>query len=598
MSRVFQSAFGQAGRAMGSFDKANQRVNDVLNSTGTIATTVGAGILAPLGLALNEAVKFEDSLSGVAKQLSLRQGSQGLKVVGQQIQDTAAYLASTPEDAAKLYAELAAGGAAKKELNTMARLAGRMGVAFDITAGQAGENFIKVRNVLNSTTKSTEQLMNAVNFLADNTAAKGDQLVTFFTSGGGAASRALKISAENAAAIGATYISMGKSGEEAATIVERLTKTLRNQDKAAGKIFAAKGGGIAGVIAALQQGGKLKGAARFEFFKAFGEYGIEVENLATNLTELNKNLGMVADTGKFSGSVLNEFQNRSQTAAFRIAQAKTNLQNFAIEAGTGLIPVLTDLLKMVTPVIRSMTTWARENPKLTATIAKGALVVGTLITGLGLVAKVMAVVNAVMYANPIGLVIAGVAALAAGAYLVYKNWGGITKWFGNLWNGVVQKFWSAVTMIKSIGKIMYEAGKNIFTSIWQGLKATFMLPIVLVQKLVQKIRNMLPFSPAKEGPLKTLHRVKIAETIAGAINPAPVADKMRTLVNPIANPLPFSGLSSGGGGQMSVNYSPQITIQGNADQAVIRGALKDSQTDLETMLKKIQAEKMRRSFEF
>jgi hypothetical protein len=38
--------------------------------------------------------------------------------------------------------------------------------------------------------------------------------------------------------------------------------------------------------------------------------------------------------------------------------------------------------------------------------------------------------------TPIGLIITGVAALAGAAYLIYRNWGSISEWFGQMWVGV------------------------------------------------------------------------------------------------------------------------------------------------------------------
>ncbi len=45
--------------------------------------------------------------------------------------------------------------------------------------------------------------------------------------------------------------------------------------------------------------------------------------------------------------------------------------------------------------------------------------------------------NAALNANPIGLIVAGVVALAAGAYFVVKHWGTVKDFFAGLWEGVV-----------------------------------------------------------------------------------------------------------------------------------------------------------------
>lgn len=64
------------------------------------------------------------------------------------------------------------------------------------------------------------------------------------------------------------------------------------------------------------------------------------------------------------------------------------------------------------------------------TLASGARTAGTAIMWLG---------RALMM-NPIGLIIT---AIAAGAYLIYRNWGSIGPWFANMWNRVKAAFSNA-----------------------------------------------------------------------------------------------------------------------------------------------------------
>ncbi|SFT73767.1 hypothetical protein [Halomonas saccharevitans] len=45
-----------------------------------------------------------------------------------------------------------------------------------------------------------------------------------------------------------------------------------------------------------------------------------------------------------------------------------------------------------------------------------------------------------MLTTPIGWIITGIAAVAGAAYLIYRNWDGISAWFGELWEGVTEWF--------------------------------------------------------------------------------------------------------------------------------------------------------------
>jgi tape measure domain-containing protein len=48
--------------------------------------------------------------------------------------------------------------------------------------------------------------------------------------------------------------------------------------------------------------------------------------------------------------------------------------------------------------------------------------------------------NAALNANPIGLVIAAVAALAGSVYLIYRNWGAVSGWFSEMWARSLAEF--------------------------------------------------------------------------------------------------------------------------------------------------------------
>lgn len=68
-----------------------------------------------------------------------------------------------------------------------------------------------------------------------------------------------------------------------------------------------------------------------------------------------------------------------------------------------------------------------------------------------------------MTANPIGLIVAGIAALAGAAYLLFQNWEPIGEFFGNLWQGVKDITTAAVDWIvgklEFLGKPMEMLGK-------------------------------------------------------------------------------------------------------------------------------------------
>ena len=92
--------------------------------------------------------------------------------------------------------------------------------------------------------------------------------------------------------------------------------------------------------------------------------------------------------------------------------------------------------------------------------------------------------NAAMLANPIGLVIAGIAGLIAVGYLLVTNWDTIKAWFVLLWNdpkAAMDKFCAGIK--DSLG----EAGNWVMEK-WQGIKDFLANPI---EGTINIVKNMI-----------------------------------------------------------------------------------------------------------
>lgn len=103
--------------------------------------------------------------------------------------------------------------------------------------------------------------------------------------------------------------------------------------------------------------------------------------------------------------------------------------------------------------------------------ALGRLAIGGLISMLGHLflaikagAGIMGVFNAVLIANPIGLVIVAVAALAGAAYLIYRNWGDIVPFFADAFSALAKMFTGFVEIVAGLFTLD-------FTRAFEGLKS-------------------------------------------------------------------------------------------------------------------------------
>jgi TP901 family phage tail tape measure protein len=93
---------------------------------------------------------------------------------------------------------------------------------------------------------------------------------------------------------------------------------------------------------------------------------------------------------------------------------------------------------------------------------------------------------------------------------------------------------AAVAAVATCAPQMFSAGANLVKAIASGIWSAITLPARATEALVTKIRGYFPFSPAKEGPLRTLNRMRIVETIAESIQPGPALNAIRRTAAAVA----------------------------------------------------------------
>src|SRR5574344_669902 len=236
-------------------------------------------------------------------------------------------------------------------------------------------------------------------------------------------------------------------------------------------------------------------------------------------------------------------------------------------------------------------------------------------------------------------------AIAGVAFVIYKYWKPITGFFKGVFQGlneglsplmpVFNKLAQALEPITKPIKAVFDWLKKLFTPVDDvggaaekmgvkfgkalanlvqkafgfGAKIGDMLTFGLLSKTgktqaainkhAQIIRDHLPHSPAKTGPLKDLHKVKISETIASAIKPLPIIAAMNKALSFKSLPLKAQsrGVNSGGGSTV-IHYNPIITMSG-AKQGVkddFLALLKKHKEEILTMVRKENERKMRLAY--
>ncbi|WP_310620884.1 tape measure protein [Flexibacterium corallicola] len=188
-------------------------------------------------------------------------------------------------------------------------------------------------------------------------------------------------------------------------------------------------------------------------------------------------------------------------------------------------------------------------------------------------------------------------------------------------------------------------GQRLMETIAAGMRSKAHVLTDAMRSAVQAVRDYLPNSPAKVGPLSDIHRLRFTQTIAQSIQPAPMVNAMRkataatlaaatiampavgapamampTMVMPpvaapayqaatpqivrpsekaLAGAAASSQPASGSGGNtIHITFAPQITVGAGsgADEVAIRNILEEQRDELVAMLRQQMAEEDRLEF--
>lgn len=529
-------------------------------SLGTLASSATAMAGTIRGLA-DPAIKFESAMADVKKVVNFDTPAQ-FKEMGDDILKLTRTIPMAGEEIAAIVAAGGQSGVARENLLGYAKDAATMGVAFDMAAGDAGEAMATMANVLGKPITEMAQFGDVINHLSDNANSKAKDIVNVITRVG-SDTRMLGLTEKQSAALGSTFLSMGKEPELAAQAVKGMSssflqlkagehaKELKQLGFTTKSFAAAMNKDAQGAISSfIEKVKKMPKDKQYPLLaKIFGkQYADDVLLLAQNTGEYNRQLGLLQETDeqgnlKYIGSMQREFENRSNTTENKLTKLKNSLTEIAEKIGEAFLPVITSFVENITPVIYSITEWVETNPQImewVLTVGGGiGAVVGGLLTlhsafsfvaagllpfikagkflsgflgkvlfsaisklslGLGyfigyvikgamMFGKAILIMSRALLANPIGLIITGI---AVAAYLIYDNWGKIGPWFAELWQTVSGAFSSAWSSITNFCSEAWANISNFFTSGIGNITATILnwSPLGLFYQILQPVLNL------------------------------------------------------------------------------------------------------------
>jgi X-X-X-Leu-X-X-Gly heptad repeat protein len=166
----------------------------------------------------------------------------------------------------------------------------------------------------------------------------------------------------------------------------------------------------------------------------------------------------------------------------RIAQWAADLGKKLPGAIAKLIDVFGGIVDAVRPFVDSTT-----KLKIIA-VALAAVILGPLIASI-------VSLGIALLTTPVGWIVLGIAAIAAGAYLLIKNWDSVSAFFVGLWESIRGAFGAAWEWIneKILGPIIdpiikaWQPLKDGFVMLWDGITSVFTRAWEIIKSIVDKV---------------------------------------------------------------------------------------------------------------
>ena len=216
-------------------------------STGKKLSVLGAGTLVAASSAVSsikavsgavmglseEAIKFESAMANVKKVVDF-ESPEGFKNLKKDILEMTRTIPMSKEELAGIAASGGQLGIAEKDLKSFTTTIAKMGVAFDMSAEQAGDSMAKLANIYKIPISQIDKLGDAVNQLSNSSPAKAADIVNTLGRVGGVAKQ-FGLTELQTASLSNAFIALGRSPEVAGTAINGMLSKLMTADKQGAK---------------------------------------------------------------------------------------------------------------------------------------------------------------------------------------------------------------------------------------------------------------------------------------------------------------------------------------------------------------------------
>lgn len=406
---------------------------------GEIMGLVGAGFT--LSVPIKLAIDFESAMADVKKVVDFGDNpilaKQGVEALSSEILRLSSIRPMSATDIANIVALGGQSGIAKEQLMQFADSAVKMGVAFDISAQQAGQSMAELRSAFQLDQKGVETLADKINYLGNTTPAAAKSIMEIVQQVG-AFGEVAGYSTGTVAVLGASMKGFGIAEEVAATSIKNMMLSLVAGETATkGQISAWKKLGFdheqvakdmqinaeGTTLAVLKAISKLEKHEQASTLKElFGsESLLGIAPLLANLGLIEERLAGIKNASNFDGSMNKEYEARAETTANNIQLLKNNMAHLGIAIGSVVLPALNGLINDIKPVIESVIGFAKANPVLVATLFKVVAALFAFKVGsLGVRFAFSLLSSGLLSVIGIGVRTAGTVRMLSGAFTLFK----------------------------------------------------------------------------------------------------------------------------------------------------------------------------------
>lgn len=245
------------------------------------------------------------------------------------------------------------------------------------------------------------------------------------------------------------------------------------------------------------------------------QYAASLGKTAAELTEAESSqalLNAVLQSGTAELEALGEV---ALTPTERMQQLNKQFADMKSQIGEALIPVAEKLAEILVPIIEKIAAWAKENPKLTATIIAGSVAFAGLVAVVGMLGLVLPAVIAgfALLASPVAIIIGLLGVIGLTIAYIATNWsthmdnikwaiGIAAEWISEKveavksvlsgWGTQLAELGQSVMSFVGLAKQGFQDFANFFIGIAEGIANTWVKMVNTIIKALNTIQISIP----------------------------------------------------------------------------------------------------------